>query len=111
VSASTPQICAAPLGRVLLDHLGQRLVVRCAVRDEVVVDEVAGDDLVQDAVVEGDVGAGLDLAVDVGVVGDPLAARVDDDQRRPRRRACLKKDEATGWLAVCWCRRGSRRRR
>ena len=40
------------------------------------------DHLVHDAVVEGDVGAGLDLAVDVGVVGDPLAPRVDHDQLR-----------------------------
>jgi hypothetical protein len=38
------------------------------------------DDLVQDAVVEGDVRARLDLAEDVGVVGDPFAPRVDDDQ-------------------------------
>ena len=46
------------------------------------------------AVVERDVGAGLDLAVDVGVVGD-RSRRAD---RRtisfvPRRRACLKNDE------------------
>jgi hypothetical protein len=37
---------------------------------------------VHHAVVEGDVGARLDLAEDVGVVGDPLAPRVDDDQLR-----------------------------
>ena len=35
-----------------------------------------------DAVVERDVGAGLDLAVDVRVVGDPLAAGVDHDELR-----------------------------
>ena len=34
------------------------------------------------AVVERDVGARLDLAEDVGVLGDALAARVDDDQLR-----------------------------
>ena len=71
------------LGRVLLDQLGELAVVRRALGDELAVDQPEADDLVHDAVVEGDVGAGLDLAVDVGVVGDPLAARVDDDQLRP----------------------------
>ena len=42
-------------------------------------------------VVEGDVGAGLDLAVHVGVVGDALAARGSTTiSLVPRRRACLK---------------------
>src|SRR3954454_11086328 len=71
------------LRRVLLDDLRDLAVVGRARGDEVAVDQAEADDLVHDAVVEGDVGAGLDLAVDVGVVGDPLAARVDDDQLRP----------------------------
>src|SRR4051794_29371323 len=71
------------LRRVLLDDLRDLAVVRRARGDELAVDQAEPDDLVHDAVVEGDVGAGLDLAVDVGVVGDPLAARVDDDELRP----------------------------
>src|SRR3954449_1685378 len=71
------------LRRVLLDHLRDLAVVRGARGDEVAVDQPEADDLVHDAVVEGDVRAGLDLAVDVGVVGDPLAPRVDHDELRP----------------------------
>jgi hypothetical protein len=71
------------LGRVLLDDLRHLAVVVRPLGDELAVDQAEADDLVHDAVVEGDVGAGLDLAVDVGVVGDALAARVDHDQLRP----------------------------
>ena len=42
----------------------------------------SADHLVHDRVVERDVGAGLELAVDVGVVGDPVAPRVDVDDLR-----------------------------
>ena len=51
------------------------------------------------AVVERDVGAGLELAEDVGVVGHRVGPRVDVDDRRAAPLACLKNDEATGWLA------------
>ena len=70
------------LGRVLLDELGQLAEVGDAVADERAVDEPARDHLVQHAVVEGDVGARLDLAEDVRVVGDPFAPGVDHDQLR-----------------------------
>ena len=70
------------LGRVLLHDLRQLAVVRHALGDELAIDPVVRDHLVQDPVVEGHVRAGLQLAVDVGVVGDPLAPRVDHDQGR-----------------------------
>ena len=69
------------LGRVLLDELGQLAVVRSRARAmNSRSTRPSADDLVQHAVVERDVGAGLDLAEDVGVLGDALAPRVDDDQ-------------------------------
>ena len=71
-----------PLGRVVAHHRGERAVVVDALGDELAVDEAAPDHLVEHAVVEGDVRARLDLAEDVGVLGDPLAPRVDDDQLR-----------------------------
>ncbi len=70
------------LGRVLLHGLRELAVVRHAIADELAVDQPEPDDLVQHAVVERDVGARLDLAEHVGVVGDPLAPHVDDDQLR-----------------------------
>ena len=68
------------LGRIVLDQLGELGVVRRALRDELAVDQPELDDLVHHAVVERDVGARLDLAEDVGVVGDALAAHVDHHQ-------------------------------
>jgi hypothetical protein len=62
---------------------------------------------VHHAVVERDVGTGLDLAEDVGVLGDALAPRVDDDQLRaapPRLLEEARRDRVVGG-------RGSRRRR
>ena len=70
------------LGRVLLHDLRELAVVRDPLGDELAVDPVVRDHLVQDPVVEGHVRAGLELAVDVGVVGDPLAPRVHHDQLR-----------------------------
>src|SRR3954463_14082581 len=84
------------LGRVLLDDLGDLAVVRRARGDELAVDQPEADDLVHDAVVEGDVRAGLDLAVDVGVVGDPLAARVDDDELRAAATGLLEERRRDG---------------
>ena len=72
----------AALGRVLADGLDERLVVGGPVADELLVDETEPDDLVHHRVVEGDVGAGLELAEDVGVVGDLVGARIDVDERR-----------------------------
>ena len=72
----------AALGRVVGHGRGERLVVGGAVGDEVAVDQVEPDDLVHHRVVERDVGARLDLAEDVGVVGHLARARVDVDDRR-----------------------------
>ena len=69
--------------------------------DEVVVEQVLVDDHVHQRVVEGDVGAGLDAAVALGVVGDISAGAGRPRSAWCRRlRACLKKVAATGWFAV-----------
>ena len=58
------------LRRVGLHGLGQLVVVGGAVRDEVAVDQAEADHLVHDPVVERHIGAGFELAEDVGVLGD-----------------------------------------
>src|SRR6185437_8954474 len=70
------------LGRVVGYGGFERLVVGGALGDEVLVGQAELDHLVHDAVVERDVGAGLQLAVDVRVVGHLVGARVDIDDRR-----------------------------
>src|SRR6185437_13073464 len=70
-----------PLRRVVSDVAGQRVVVAGAAGDEAGVDQPQPDHLVHDAVVERDVGAGLELAEDVGVVGHLVGPGVDVDDR------------------------------
>ena len=71
-----------PFRRVVLDGVGEGLVIAGAVRDELAVGQPEPDHLVHDAVVERDVGARLELAEDVGVVGHLVGPRVDVDDRR-----------------------------
>ena len=64
--------------------------------DELPIHEPQADDLVHHAVVEGDVGARLDLAEDVGVVGDPLATHVDHHELRPAAARLLEERRGDG---------------
>ena len=70
-----------PFRRIVPNGLGESLVVAGPPGDVVVVHQVQPDDLVHHGVVEGHVGARLELAVDVGVVGHLVGPRVDVDDR------------------------------
>src|SRR5690349_2666315 len=70
------------LRRVVGHGALERLVVRGSRLDEGVVGQAQPDDLVHDGVVEGDVGAGLELAVDVRVVRHLVGPRIHVDDRR-----------------------------
>ena len=70
-----------PLRRVVRDGRGERVVVAGTAGDEVAVGQPQPDHLVHHAVVERDVGAGLELAEDVGVIGHLVGARVHVDDR------------------------------
>src|SRR5205809_1063732 len=58
------------LGRVVQRALAQRLEVLGAIADEITVAQSLGDQDVHDGVVEGDVGAVVDAAIERGEVGD-----------------------------------------
>ena len=96
------------LWRVGIDNGLELLEAGCPQGDVVLVDEAAGNDLVQDTVEERNVRSGLHLAVDVGVVGDPLAAWIDDDQGRPAAAGLLEEGRCD-WMVGGRVRAGKQR--
>ncbi len=67
-------------GRVVPEEIGHLLPALGELGDERLVGVAVRDQEVQQAVEQGEVGAGLDLEEEVGLVGGGVAARVDDDQ-------------------------------
>ena len=86
------------LGGVSGYQLCEGVVVLGVALDVVVVGELLGDDHVHHRVVEGDVGAWLDAAVVIRLVGEAFAARVDDDELRTVLRRLL--EERRGYRMV-----------
>ena len=73
-----------PLRRERLDVLRERFVTGGAIANERLVDEALLDDHVQHRVEQRHIGVGIELQVVGGVPGQITAARVGQDQLRPR---------------------------
>ncbi len=87
------------LGAVGLQGLGQALEALGPLPDIIPVDQVLFDQDMHHRVVEGDVGAGIDLEEMVGMTGQVDLAGLDDDQRRSVRRRLLderRRDRVVG---------------